>query len=99
MAYAAWLGAFGWTIFFVGLITAIILFSIKRKFYPVMYLVSVATYIFTTGFIIEAFDFNKNLILVTLAMSSILFILAGVYMATKFERHKEKFASTVPHKQ
>jgi len=98
MAYAPWLGVFGWSIFFIGLIVAIILFSIRKKFYPVMYLVSIATYIFTVGFVIEAFDFNKNLILITLAISSGVFILAGVYMAAKFEKHKDDFVKSVPHK-
>jgi predicted transporter len=99
MAYAPWLGSLGWSIFFIGLVTAIALFSIKRKFYPVMYLVSIATYIFTVGFVIEAFDFNKNLTLITLAISSVVFIGSGVYISAKFEKHKEDFAKSIPSKQ
>ena len=55
MVYSDWLAPFGWGIFFIGLVLAIILFAIRKKFYPVMYLVSVATYIFTVGFVIDAF--------------------------------------------
>lgn len=96
MVYSAWLGPFGWGIFFIGVVLAIILFAIKKKFYPVMYLISIATYIFTVGFIIDAFDFGKNLILTTLAISSIGFILIGLYIAHKFERLKDNFSEAIP---
>ena len=64
-----------------------------------MYLVSIATYIFTVGFVIDAFDFQKNAILLTLAISSVLFILAGVYIAYKFEERKEDFSRNIPQKK
>ena len=64
-----------------------------------MYLVSVATYIFTVGFVMDAFDFGKNLVLLTLAISSIFFILAGVYIAYKFEERKEEFSKHIPSKK
>lgn len=80
----------------MGLVLAIILFAIRKKFYPVMYVISIATYIFTVGFIIDAFDFNKNMVLITLAVSSVLFILAGVYIAAKFEKYKKDFVKSVP---
>ncbi|MBS3080507.1 hypothetical protein J4221_03475 [Candidatus Pacearchaeota archaeon] len=98
-AYSYWLGPFGWGIFFVGLVIAIILFAVRRKFYPVMYLVSIATYIFTVGFIIDAFDFTKNLILVTLAITSIVFIVIGIYIAHKFERLKDSFSDSIQRKK
>ena len=88
MVYSLWLAPFGWGIFFIGLVVAIILFAINRKFYPVMYLISIATYIFTIGFVIDAFDFGKNLILLSLAVSAVIFIIAGVYLAKKFEKRK-----------
>ena len=94
--YSMWLAPFGWGIFFIGLVVAIILFAIKKRFYPVMYLISIATYIFTVGFVIDAFSFNKNMILVTLAVSSLLFILAGVYIGIKFEKAKDSFLDALP---
>jgi UDP-N-acetylmuramyl pentapeptide phosphotransferase/UDP-N-acetylglucosamine-1-phosphate transferase len=97
--YAPWLGPFGWGIFFIAFIVAIILFAVKRKFYPIMYLISIATYIFTLGFVIDAFDLSKNFILLLLALSAILFILAGVYFAKKFEKHKQKFMQSAPKKK
>lgn len=96
MVYSDWLAPFGWGIFFIGLVVAIILFAVRKKFYPVMYLVSVATYIFTIGFVIDAFDFSKSMVLITLAVSSLLFILAGIYLGSKFEKTKNSFLNALP---
>jgi len=99
MAYSPWLGAFGWGIFFLGLVGAIILFAVKRKFASVMYLVSIATYIFTVGFVIDAFDIGKNGVLLLLALSAVIFILLGFYFSTKFKKEKESFISRIPSKR
>ncbi len=99
MVYSIWLAPFGWGIFFTGLVVAIILFAIKRKFYPVIYLVSIATYIFTIGFVIDAFDLSKNWTLFLLALSAIIFIILGVYFAKKFEARKSEFRETIPKKR
>lgn len=95
MVYSPWLGPFGWSIFFFGLVAAVVLFAIKRKFYPVMYLLSIATYIFTIGFVSDAFDINKNGILLLLAFSAIIFIFLGWYFSTKFSKEKEDFFSRI----
>jgi len=97
--YALWLAPFGWGIFFIGLIIAIVLFAIKRKFYPVMYLVSIATYIFTIGFVIDAFDLSKNWVLLLLAISSVIFILVGLYISHKFNSIKERFENSIPSRK
>lgn len=99
MAYSPWLGAFGWGIFFLGLVAAIILFAVKRKFAPVMHLVSIVTYIFTIGFIIDAFEVGKNGVLLLLAMSAVIFIALGFYFSTKFKKEKENFISRIPVKR
>ena len=98
-AYTSWLGPFGWGIFFIGLVVAIILFAVRRRFYPVMYLFSTATYIFTVGFIIDAFDFERNGIFSMLAVSTFVFIGVGWYIARKFEEMKESFSSTISRKR
>ena len=61
MAY--WYPFLGWGVFWIGLVVSIILFAMKRKFYPIMYLISISLYIFTTGFVIDVFDMGKNGIL------------------------------------
>lgn len=99
MSHGYWLGSFGWGIFSIGLIAAIIFFAVKRRFYPVMYIVSITTYIFTIGFVINRFDLGKNVILLLLAFSSLVFILLGLYFAHKFKGKKEEFMSSIPVKQ
>ena len=99
MVYSYWLAPFGWGIFFIGLVVAIILYAVKQKFYPVMYLVSIATYIFTIGFVIDAFDLGKNVVLLLLGLSAVIFILLGFYFSKKFEKVKEKFVGEIPSKR
>jgi len=99
MSYAYWLGPYGWGIFFIGLVIAVIMFAVKRKFYPVMHLVSIATYIFTVGFIIDAFDFGKNGVLLMLAFSAVLFILLGFHFSTKFQKRKDEYLERAPSKR
>jgi len=96
MVYSSWLSALGWGIFFLGLVASIIIFSVKRKFYPVMYLASIAIYIFTIGFMVDAFKLGKNWILILLVISSILFILAGVWFSYKFQRKKSEILQSLP---
>ena len=99
MTYSLWLAPFGWGIFFIGLVVAVIIFATKKKFYPVMYLVSVATYIFTIGFIIDAFDIGKNGVLMLLAISAVVFIALGYYFSTKINKEKEEFMQRVPSRR
>lgn len=99
MVYSFWLAPFGWGIFFIGLIVAIVLYAIKRKFYPVMYLVSIATYIFTIGFVIDAFDLNKNWVLLLLALSAIIFMVLGWYFGKKFSKKTQEYFDKVPNKR
>ncbi len=99
MAYSPWLSPFGWGIFFIGLVGAIILYIIKKRFYPVMYLISITTYIFTVGFVIDAFDIGKNGTLLLLALSAVIFIGMGVYFGSKFDKGREEFAKGIPSKR
>lgn len=99
MVYAPWLAPYGWGIFFIGLVAAVILFAIKRKFAPVMYLVSIATYIFTIGFVIAVFEIGKNGVLVLLAVSSALFIVIGFYFSRKVHHDRESFVRNIPSKR
>jgi|SRR3989344_5529597 len=99
MVYSSWLGPFGWGIFILGLIAAVILFAVKRKFYAVMYLVSIATYVFTIGFVIDAFDIGKNGVLLLLAFSAVVFIVLGIYFGSKFRSEKEEFVNRIPSRR
>lgn len=83
MAY--WYPVVGYLVFWIALIVAIILYAIKRKWYPIGYLVSVSLYIFTVCFVIDVFDIGKNGILLILAFSALLMILLGFYISKKIK--------------
>jgi|TARA_Y100000034_G_scaffold39178_1_gene48308 hypothetical protein len=81
-----WYPFLGYGIFWIGLVISIILYAMKRKWYPIMYLISVSLYIFTVGFIIDVFELSKNGILLTLAFSTLVMIGLGVYLSKKFQK-------------
>ena len=74
-------GMWGWGIFWISLIVGIILFVKSKKLYPVIYLVSIALYIFTAGFVIDAYSLGKLGILLTLVISAVVFMLLGYYFS------------------
>ncbi len=71
----------GWGIFWIALIIGIILFIKFRMIYPIIYLISVSLYIFTAGFTIDVFKFEKLGILSTLIISAIIFMVLGYYFS------------------
>jgi len=76
-----WYPILGWGVFWIGLVISIVLFSIYKKLYPVIYLISIALYIFTIGFIIDVFELQETGVLVTLVVSAILFMALGFYLS------------------
>ena len=83
MAY--WYPYLGYGVFWIALIVSIILYAIKRKFYPIMMLISISLYIFTVGFVIDVQDIGKNGILLILAFSSFIMLGLGWYWSKKFK--------------
>jgi len=81
-----WYPFLGYGIFWIGLAASIIIYAMKRKFYPIMYLVTVSLYIFTVAFVIDVFDFSKNGILLILAFSALVMMGLGVYLSKKFKK-------------
>src|SRR3989344_2183652 len=84
----AFYSVFGISIFWMSLIASIILYAVKRKWHPIMYLIAISFYIFSVGFVIDVFDLKKNGILITLAISSIIMIGIGYYLSTKIIDNK-----------
>lgn len=80
----AWYAALGYVVFWFALIISIILYVAKRKWYPVMYLLSVSLYVFTAGFVIDVFDLTKDGILLVFAFSAVVMISLGAYLSKKF---------------
>ena len=90
MAY--WYPILGWGVFWVSFVVAIILFSIYKKLSVIFYLISVALYIFTAGFMIDVFEFGKFGILATLVISAIIFMVLGFYLSKvlDFDSNKKR---------
>lgn len=71
----------GWGVFWISVVVGVILFLKFKKIYPIIYLISVALYIFTAGFTIDVFNFGKLGILTTLIISAIIFMILGYYFS------------------
>jgi hypothetical protein len=71
------------SILWIGLVSVITTYVVKRKWYPLMYLISIALYIFTAVFIIDKFDVSKNWILLILVFSTVVMIWLGYYLSRK----------------
>lgn len=83
----AWYPILGWGTFWVALIIGIILFVKSKKFYPIIYLISISLYIFTAGFMIDVFEFERLGIMTTLILSAIIFMVLGYYFSRIFKDH------------
>jgi len=70
-------------VFFFALIACIIAYSIKKKFYPLLYVLSGATYIFTAGYVIDAYDLGKEMILLVLFVSAVIMLAMGYYLSKR----------------
>jgi hypothetical protein len=71
----------GWFIFWISLIVAIVLFAVYKKPSNVFYLSSVSLYVFTAGFVIDVFKFERFGILAVLVLSAIVFMGLGYYLS------------------
>ena len=93
-----WAPVVGYLIFWLGLIAAIILFVIKKRWYPVMHLISICLYVFTILYIMDVFNMNKNGVLGLLALSSIIMIGIGFYLSKKYLDESPKNVLKAPSK-
>ncbi len=73
----------GFSVFWIGLIAAVIIYIVKRSWYPIAYLISAALYVFTVAFVIDVFDLGPNMIMGVLAISAALMIGAGYFILKK----------------
>ena len=76
---ATWSIGVGILVYFITVIVAIIWFVLYRKLSIVIYSASIATLIFSIFYMIDVFDFNRHLVLLTLALSTIVFFILGKY--------------------
>lgn len=80
----------GWFIFWISLILAIVLFSVYKKLFTVFYLVSIAMYIYSAGYMIDIYSFSKLGILITMVVSAILFMVLGYYLSNSISSSRNK---------
>ena len=84
----AWYPAVGYSVFWIALVVAIILYVMKRKWYPIAYLISISLYGFAVAFVIDVFDLTRAWTLLTLAISSVLMIFLGWHLSKRFKDKK-----------
>ena len=63
------------------IIFLIISYVISKKFYTLMYVLSIFTYINFVAFTIDAFNLSKNWVVLLLAISAIILIMLGVFFS------------------
>lgn len=73
----------------VPLIVVLIFTYLKnKKIYPLMFIVSIFTYINMVSYVIDAFQLKKNGIIIILGLSAVIMILAGLYIDRKNRARK-----------
>ncbi len=82
-----WYEIVGWLVFFAALIIGIVLFSTYKKFYHIMFLISISLYVFALTYSIEIFKLSNNIIMFLLIFSALLMIGMGYYLS------KNKYSS------
>ena len=88
MASADWSIALGILVFVVALVFAAYFYFKYKKVFLVVYVASIATYIFAVFYTWDVFELSKNLVLVLLVVSTILMLIVGKYFS-KIEIKKE----------
>ena len=76
---AEWSIAVGFLVYFIAIIVAVIWFILYRKLSIIIYTASITTLIFSIFYMIDVFDFNRHLVLLTLTISTIVFFVLGRY--------------------
>jgi len=85
----AWYPVLGHALFWGSLVLGIVLFIRKRKWFPILYLASIAFYAFTVGFVIDVFDVTREIVLLLLAFSSALMMGLGYYLSREKSRKRK----------
>ncbi|MFP4401755.1 MAG: hypothetical protein ACLFPL_00845 [Candidatus Nanoarchaeia archaeon] len=81
--------ALGFFVYFVALIVAIIFYVLYRKYSLVVYVASISTLIFSIFYTIDVYNFNRDLILLTLVFSTVAFFVLGRYFkGIEYKRKK-----------
>jgi hypothetical protein len=83
----------GWVLIIIAVIAGLTMYLTLRKFYPIAYMVSLFTYIFTLVYVIDVYDLSKNLIILFLGLSAIFMLAAGFYISRKIKKLRTQNAA------
>ena len=98
MASADWSIAIGILVFIVAIIFAAIYFFKYKKVYLVVFISSIATYIFAVFYTWDVFELNKNWILGMLVISTLVMWFLGSYFS-KFKLSKSGYHTSLKEKE
>lgn len=94
---ATWSIAIGILVFIIALIFASYYFLRYRKIFTVVFIASIATFVFAVFYTWDVFNLNKNMILVMLAISTIVMMFLGKYFS-KYELKPAKMHTSLKEK-
>ena len=90
MATADWSIALGVLTFIIAIIFAVYFYLTYKKLSLVVFIASIATYIFAVFYTWDVFELNKNWVLIILAISTILMLFVGRYFSkVNYTKKKE----------
>lgn len=79
MAQADWSIAVGVFVFIIALVAAIIFYLRYKKISLIVFVASIATYVFSVFYTWDVFDPHRNIILIMLAFSAVLMMALAKY--------------------
>jgi hypothetical protein len=97
MANADWSIAVGIFTFIIALVFAVIYFIRYRKISLILFVASIATYIFAVFYTWDVFEPNQNTILAMLAVSAVIMLLLAKYFS-KFKIKPSKAHTSLKEK-
>ncbi|MCX6748869.1 MAG: hypothetical protein NT076_04660 [Candidatus Pacearchaeota archaeon] len=77
---ALYYSIFGWLII-PAIIVLIIAYVKSKKFYPLMYVLSIVAYVNFVFYVIDSFNFGKGGVTLMFAISAVLLIILGVFFS------------------
>ncbi len=95
---ADWSIAVGILTFIVAIILATIYYFKYKKLFLIVFISSIATYVFAVFYTWDVFELNKNWILAILLMSTALMIFLGNYIS-KFDLSPAKMHTSLKEKK
>ena len=95
---ADWSIAVGILTFIVAIIFATIYYFKYKKLFLIVFIASIATYVFAVFYTWDVFELNKNWILAILMMSTVIMIFLGNYIS-KFDLSHAKMHTSLKEKK